>query len=73
MFFFDKDKWTLRRYRKIVDRINQLEPKFRSMTNLELVEFSKSLKASISKLEDLDEHLEEAFALVREVARRTLA
>lgn len=72
MFFFDKDKWTLRRYRKIVDRINQLEPKFRSMTNLELVEFSRSLKASISKLEDLDEHLEEAFALVREVARRTL-
>ncbi len=52
--------------------INLLEPKYKAMTAPQLKEASLALKERVAKGETLDDILNEAFALCREVAFRTL-
>ncbi|PLV60509.1 preprotein translocase subunit SecA [Thermotoga sp. KOL6] len=72
MFLFDKNKRILKKYSKMVEKINHLDESMRSKSNEELIALSKELKEKINSLEDADKNLLEAFALVREVARRTV-
>lgn len=63
-----------KKYEKIVPRINALEDGLKTLTDQELREKSLALKTILSgaSKELLQQHLPEAFALVRESARRTL-
>lgn len=62
---------TIKRMRKIVKVINDLEPKYKKMTDKKLKEQTSVLKKRLEK-ESLDAIMPDAFALVREAARRTL-
>ncbi len=68
----DSNEKELKRLEPIVGRINELEPDFERLNDAELRaktdEFKARLKAGIS----LDELLPEAFAAVREAAKRTI-
>lgn len=67
----DPQAATLKRLRKRADKINQLEPKYKKMTDKQLKSQTEVLKKRLEK-ESLDDILHDAFALVREAARRTL-
>ena len=63
----------IRRFQGRVAEINALEPEFAKLSDLELKQKSLELRSQIEKTEKtLDEALPEAFALVREAAKRTL-
>lgn len=62
----------LKKLRPIVDRINALEPQMEAMSDDQLKAQTDLFKARLEKGETLDDLLEEAFATVREVAKRTL-
>ncbi|MFN3584883.1 preprotein translocase subunit SecA [Phenylobacterium sp.] len=53
-------------------KINALEPKIQALSDAELRGKTDEFKARLAKGETLDQILEEAFAVVREAARRTL-
>ncbi len=55
-----------------VERINALEPKMAALTTSELPDYTARLKEEVAKGRPLDDVLFEAFALVREAARRTI-
>src|SRR5262249_50157193 len=55
-----------------VARINELEPKKRALKDEEFPQLTQRLKQQAQNGQPLDELLFEAFALVREAARRTL-
>src|SRR5499427_4441158 len=55
-----------------VARINELEPKMRALKDEEFPQLTQSLKQQAQNGKPLEELLFEAFALVREAARRTL-
>jgi preprotein translocase subunit SecA len=57
---------------KRVAAINALEPQFEAMTDDELREQTQKFKARLAAGETLDDILNEAFAVVREGAKRTL-
>ena len=67
---FDKNKMLLKKYSKVVDKINSLEPSISKLTQEEFLKKTEELKKAVesSPLEDL---IPEAFALVREAAKRT--
>ncbi len=67
-----KNERELKRIRPIVDKINALEPKIQKLSDDELKAFTPKFKQRIENGESLDDILPEAFAVVREVARRTL-
>ena len=56
----------------IIKRINSLEPKLGSFSNEEIKNQTNKFKERVNKGEKLDDILPEAFALVREAAKRTL-
>ncbi|MCX6702666.1 MAG: preprotein translocase subunit SecA, partial [Candidatus Wolfebacteria bacterium] len=56
----------------VVDKINYFEPEFEKLSDEGLRERSGKLKTAVSEGVDLDSVLPEAFALVREVSKRTL-
>ncbi len=62
---------TIKRMRKIVKVINDLEPKYKKMADKKLKEQTTVLKKRLEE-ESLDAIMPDAFALVREAARRTL-
>ncbi len=62
-FGSDKD---LKRYYKIVDKINGLEPQFEKMTEEELRAQTDKFRERYANGESLDDMLPEAFATVRE-------
>jgi preprotein translocase subunit SecA len=62
---------TIKRMRKIVRVINDLEPKYKKMADKKLKEQTTVLKKRLEE-ESLDAIMPDAFALVREAARRTL-
>ena len=62
----------LRKMRKIVDQINQLEPELQALTSDQLQDKTSEFKQRINLGESLDDILPEAFATVRETARRVL-
>jgi preprotein translocase subunit SecA len=63
---------TLRRLEGIVQQVNALEPAFEAMSDEELKEETDRFKDRYQAGETLDDLLPEAFAVVREAARRTL-
>jgi len=56
----------------LVPKVNALEPKFQAMTDETLKAMTEEFRARIAKGETLDDILPEAFAAVREAAKRTL-
>ncbi|MFL8712002.1 preprotein translocase subunit SecA [Clostridioides sp. GD02377] len=56
----------------IVDDIEALEPKMVKMSNEELKNMTKIFKARLKNGEELDDILQEAFAVVRETCKRVL-
>ncbi len=67
-----KNERELRRIKPIVERINALEPQMMALPDHRLRAKTGEFKERIERGESLDELLPEAFAVVREVARRTL-
>jgi preprotein translocase subunit SecA len=55
-----------------VARINALEPRFQAMSNDELKAMTPAFRERLAAGESLDDLLPEAFAVVREAAKRTL-
>ena len=65
----DKD---LKRIKAMVARINELEPRYQEMSELELLQLTSRLKERLEKGESLDDILFDAFAGMRETSRRYL-
>ena len=62
----------LRRLKAISQQVNTLEPDFESMTDAELRAMTDEYRQRLADGESLDDLLPEAFATVREAAKRTL-
>lgn len=71
-FLGDANERKLKEYRALVERINQLEPEFGRFSNEKIKAKTAEFKERLKKGESLDDLLIEAFALVREGAKRTL-
>ncbi len=70
--FGSSNERKLRGYRRRVEKINALEPEFEKLSDDELKAKTGAFKARLKEGETLDDLLPEAFAAVREAARRTL-
>jgi preprotein translocase subunit SecA len=62
----------LKRFKKPVEDINALEPEIMALSDEELRGKTEAFKARLAEGESLDDLLVEAFAVVREAAKRTL-
>ena len=62
----------LRDLSKVVDQVNSFEPAIASLNDAELLAKTSELKSKFAAGQTLDELLPEAFAVVREAAKRTL-
>jgi preprotein translocase subunit SecA len=62
----------VRSLRKVVERINGFEPTISAMTDEELANQTLLFRQRLAEGEELDDLIPEAFATVREAARRTL-
>jgi preprotein translocase subunit SecA len=71
-FFGSSNERKLRPMWKTVEEINALEPKFLPMTDDELKAMTPAFRERLAKGETLEDILPEAFAVVREAAKRTL-
>ncbi len=69
---FDSNEKELKRIQPYVDDINGLEPEFKKLTDDELKAKTAEFKKRYEEGESLDDLLPEAFAAVREAARRTI-
>ena len=70
--FGTQNEREIRRLRRIVDRINALEPDMQRLSDAELRAKTDEFKRRLAAGETLDDLLVEAFAVVREAARRVL-
>jgi len=70
--FVDSNEKVLKRLQPVVDRINELEPDFERLSDDELRAKTDEFKARYKAGSSLDELLPEAFAAVREAAKRTI-
>lgn len=68
----DSNEKELKRLQAIVDRVNKLEPEFEKLSDAELRAKTDDFKARLKAGVSLDELLPEAFAAVREAAKRTI-
>jgi len=68
----DSNEKELKRLQPLVDDINSLEPEFEKLTDDELQAKTDEFKAHLADDESLDEVLPEAYAAVREAAKRTI-
>ncbi len=68
----DSNEKELKRLQPLVDDINSLEPEFEKLTDEELQAKTDEFKARLADDESLDEVLPEAYAAVREAAKRTI-
>ena len=66
------DKKEMKKFNKIVDEIDALEPKFQAMSDTELKNMTNVFKERLANGETLDDILVEAFAVTREASRRVL-
>ena len=69
---FDTDRQTLKRYGGIADQIENLAEKFGNLSDEELQSKTPELKGRLERGETLEDILPEAFATVREAAKRVL-
>jgi len=70
--FGDVNEKYLKKLQPIVDKINSFEKNFESFSDEKLKRKTEEFKERLNKDETLDDLLPEAFALVREAAKRTL-
>jgi len=70
--FGDPNEKAVRKLKPVVEEINKLEKKFEKFSDEEIKEQTGKFKKRIKKGETLDSILPEAFACVREAAKRTL-
>jgi len=68
----DSNEKELKRLQLVVSRINSLEPEFEKLTDAELRARTDEFKSRLSGGSSLDDILPEAYAAVREAAKRTL-
>jgi preprotein translocase subunit SecA len=70
--FGDANQKYLKKLEPIIEKINSFEPEFERFSNEKLKDKTKEFKERLKGGETLDNVLPEAFALVREAAKRTL-
>jgi preprotein translocase subunit SecA len=70
--FGDPNEKTIKKYNPVVAQINALEQEFESLSSEALKAKTGEFKERLEKGETLDDILPEAFATVREAAKRTL-
>jgi preprotein translocase subunit SecA len=70
--FGSRNDRLLKQYRKVVDRINAMEPQLEKLSDAELRGKTDEFKARLGKGETLDDLLPEAFAVVREGSKRVM-
>ena len=70
--FGDPNERVLKKFHPVIEQINSLEQKIEALDKNDIVKLSNVLRERATAGEDLDELLPEAFALVREAAKRTL-
>jgi len=70
--FGTRNERLLKRYRKLVERVNAFEDDVQALTDDELSGRTEQFRSRIGDGETLDELLPEAFAVVREASRRVL-
>lgn len=68
----DSNEKEVRRTQPLVDHINSLEPDFEKLNDAELRAKTDEFKARLKDGESLDDILPEAYAAVREAAKRTI-
>ena len=68
----DSNEKELKRLQPLVNRTNELEPEFERLSDAELRAKTDEFKAQLEAGSSLDDILPEAFAAVREAARRTI-
>ena len=68
----DSNEKELKRLQPLVGHINSLEPEFEQLTDAELRAKTDEFKARIKDGESVDELLPQAYAAVREAAKRTI-
>lgn len=68
----DANERELKKLQPLVSRINSLEPKFERLSGPELRDKATEFKGRLAAGESLDSLLPEAFAAVREAAKRTI-
>ncbi len=68
----DSNEKVLKRLQPVVNEINSLEPEFEKLNDKELKAKTDEFKQRLQSGEDLDDLLVEAFATVREAAKRTI-
>ncbi|MBR6675651.1 MAG: hypothetical protein IKL32_07035, partial [Alphaproteobacteria bacterium] len=71
LFGSSNDRY-IKKLRKIVSKINALEPDFEKLSDDELKAKTPEFKSRLEKGETLDDLLVEAFATVREASKRVL-
>ena len=70
--FGTKNERELKRMRRMVDKINALEPELQKLSDEQIKAKTTELKAAVSGGKSLDDVLVEAFAVCREASVRTL-
>jgi len=70
--FGDPMERALNKYRDAVDKINELEPQIKSLSDEALAAKTDEFRKRLSEGETLDDLLVESFTVVREVAQRTI-
>src|SRR5690606_7615253 len=70
--FGDPNERELKRYSRVVEQINALEPQMVALSDAQLRAKTDEFRLRLEKGETLDDLLPEAFAVVREAAKRTL-
>ncbi|XOQ25892.1 MAG: preprotein translocase subunit SecA [Mitsuokella multacida] len=71
-FLGDNNDKEIARYRKVVDKINALEPQMQALTDDKLTGYTNKFRERLAAGETLEGILPEAFAVVREASRRVL-
>ena len=70
--FGSRNQRLLKQYQRSVERINALEPQIASLSDEQLRAKTDEFRGRVANGETLDQLLPEAFAVVREAAKRTL-
>ena len=70
--FGSRNERLLRQYRRVVERINALEPQFEKLSDDELRAKTAEFRQQVANGRSLDDLLPEAFAVVREGGKRAL-
>ena len=71
-FLGDPNQRVVKKFNSTVDEVNSFESEMESLTEDQLAAKTPDLKAALEDGEELDDLLPEAFAVVREAAKRTL-